>query len=185
MSRSGKLLATNDCFIEELIKDPNYDVRTDGTIWTRVARTGKVFKDESKWRELFKITKSNGYCEIRYKYKCLRRCRIVYAAHVGKLEQDLVINHKDGSKLNDSPENLELITQSENNKHRFRDLGFKPVIGNSKITYEIAQAIREDKKTGMTHKALMAKYNLSSKGTISAIVNMKIWKSESNENNNV
>lgn len=181
MSRSGKLLATNDYLIEEMLQDPNYEIRDDGTVWTRVARTGKVFKDESKWRELFRLTASNGYCELRYRYKNVRRCRVVYAKYVGKLEQDLVINHKDGNKLNDHPDNLELITQSENNKHRFRELKSGPVIGNSKINYDIAQAIREDKKTGMTHKALMAKYNISSKGMISDIVNMRIWKPELHE----
>lgn len=70
---------------------------------------------------------------------------------------------------------LELVTQSKNNTHRFRDLNRPPVKGNAKITQEIAEQIRTDRQAGIKYKKLMFKYNLS-KVSISSIINNKIWK---------
>ena len=39
---------------------------------------------------------------------------------------NLVINHKDGNKENNHISNLEWITISDNNKHKYRVLGHKP-----------------------------------------------------------
>lgn len=95
----------------------------------------------------------------------------------GKLiaTNDIFINHKNGNKTDDSITNLELVTQSKNNIHRFRDLNRAPVKGNTKITQEIAEQIRIDRQLGMKYKELMFKYNLS-KSSISCLINYKTWK---------
>jgi predicted transcriptional regulator of viral defense system len=72
---------------------------------------------------------------------------------------DLVINHIDGNSINDSPNNLELITQSANNKHRF--ITSLPVAGNRKINPEIAKNIRKLSKEGWTNRLLREKFNVS------------------------
>src|ERR1035437_1029186 len=93
--RSGKLMATNDPFIYDFLLDPNYIVHRDGKIFTRVAETGKVFVDPNQWREInTSVTDEEGYVNLRYRNKNLRRCRIMYANFVGALSQDLIVNHK-------------------------------------------------------------------------------------------
>lgn len=170
---SNKVLATNDSFIEDLINDSNYQINSDGSILTLITTTGKISVG-GNWRFLSVRTTRNGYADIAYKNKKLLLHRVVYRKFIGPLNDTLTINHKDGNPLNNNISNLELVSQSENNTHRFRVLGHKPVYGNTVIIFDIADEIREKKKQGLTHKQLCQEYNLS-KGHISEIVNNKIW----------
>lgn len=116
--KSGKLIASNDWLIEELIGNPDYDIREDGTIWTLIQRTGHRSKN-NVWRQTAKHANGKGYLELAYKYKKLGVHRISFRKFIGPLQPDLVVNHKDCNKLNNSPSNLELIPQVEN-AHHFR-----------------------------------------------------------------
>lgn len=177
--RSGKLIAINDPFVLELINDPLYDVREDGTIWTRVARTGRVFVDPNKWRQTG-TTNQKGYLYFRYHYTHLVVHRVIYAKfNAGKngnppLAEDLVVNHEDGNGLNNLPSNLTIMPQGKNTEHAYRVLKHGAVMGNTILNWEIVRAIREGKKNGMTHRELVEKYGIS-KGHVSLIVNNKIW----------
>lgn len=182
--RSGQLLATNDSLIADFLSSDDYDVRSDGTIWTRITKTGKV-SVSNVWREAgFPKSEETPYWYVSKDRKHLKRARIVNQKFLAgkdgnpELAQDLVINHKDGNSLNDHPSNLELVPQGRNNEHRFRELNRPPVIGNKTISYEIAEQIRADKRAGFTHRQLMNKYSIKSKGWISQIVNNKIWTKE-------
>lgn len=172
MGRSGELFSKNDSLINELILNDLYDVREDGSVWTRICRTGKISVG-GIWRKAGSIT-ADGYAHLSYNYNHLQIHRIIYAKFVGPLEEDLVINHINGNRSDNRPENLELVSQSENNTHRFRVLKRKPVIGNKKISREIADEIRKDRSMGMTYKELMAKYSLA-KSSISYICNNLTW----------
>lgn len=173
MQRSGKIKATSDYLILELLQSPHYDVRADGTIWTRIARTGQVFVDSTKLREAG-TTEPSGYRTISYKRKKLSIHRIIYAKFLGALSEDLTINHKNGLPGDNRPENLELIPQGANNLHRFRVLKKPAVFGNCKITLEIANQIRVDHNSGMSYRLLVQKYRLA-KSNISSIINNKTW----------
>jgi hypothetical protein len=59
-----------------------------------------------------------GLCG-REKHMNLKIHSIVAAAFIGKRPRGLVINHKDGCKLNNRPENLEYCTASENTLHAY------------------------------------------------------------------
>lgn len=173
--RSGQLIATNDVHIERLLEDPLYDVRIDGSIWTRRMVTGHIC---DVWRECaIQINKNRGYKEFTFGTKHIRHVlqvhRIMYRKFKGPLERDLVINHIDEDPLNNSPENLELVTQSQNLEHRFRN---KPgVSGNRKLTDAEVLEIRELQKAGWTNRKLR-EYFGTSKGNISDIVNFKTFK---------
>lgn len=176
MNRSGKLLATHDDLILELISSPLYDVRPDGTVWTLVTKQGHVSKSGT-WREAGGIGLRNfkPYRRLKFKRIHLAIHRIVCAKFVGALSDDLVVNHKDGDGLNNHPSNLELVSQSENNIHRFRVLNFPAVKGFKKIDFQTAEQIRSDKEQGLSHRELALKYDLS-KTSISYIVNGRTWK---------
>ena len=171
MKRSGNLLITNDKYITELLEHPQYKITPNGIVLTIITKTGKISRN-GVWRVAGHL--KNGYWEVKFKDKALRRSRIIYAKFNGKLENDLVINHIDGNKRNDNPKNLELITVSENNFHRFRTLGCKPVIGNYILDYDIADQIRKEHKIGKSYKELCNKFGIS-KGHVSEIINNKIW----------
>lgn len=181
MGRSGKLIAVNDLYIRDLCLDPDYKILNDGRIYTLIQTTGQRSVKEF-WRELTVNIRQKTYkgrlakprASVKYKRKDLILSRVVFQAFVGDLEQDLVINHKDGNTLNNTPENLELVTQSDNNKHMFKDLNRPATIGHSKINYEIAEEIRADHKSGLTYSKLIKKYGLA-KSTISYIITRRTW----------
>lgn len=171
MGRSGKILATNDYLVPEFLASPLHDVRSDGTIWTLITRTGKISITKT-WRPLHSL--HSGYVEVSFKGKNLRAHRIVYAKYKGELSEDLVINHKDGLTENNHPDNLELVPQSVNNLHRFRGLNKPPVMGNIVLNWAIVRAIRSLSKNGVSYREISAEYGIS-KGHISEIVNNHIW----------
>lgn len=173
MGRSGQLICTNDSLIYDLLQDPHYEVRDDGTVWTRITKTGKVSVNDV-WRQCGHSRK--GYTTIRYRNRALQLHRIIYAKFNGPLENDLVVNHLDDNGLNNRPENLELVTQSANNFHRFRKNGGKPaVMGNKVLSWEIVRDIRELRfGQGWPYSAIAAKFDIS-KGHVSDIINNHIW----------
>lgn len=176
--RSGKLWATNDELIEKLVKDPHYDIRPDGAIWTQVCDTGKV-SVTGEWREAgFARVKGSHdgypYRYIGYEGRHLAAHRIVYRKFHGPLAPDLVVNHKDKDTLNNRPENLELVTQAANNLHAYQN-GKAPVWGNIVLTWERIHDIREDWNAGLTNRQIRLAYGVKSKGWISEIVMNQIW----------
>lgn len=172
MSRSGKLVCKNDHLIYELINNPNYEVRADGTVWTKITKTGKV-SINNVWRQAGCARK--GYWTVKYFGTMLQVHRIIFAKFVGPLSFDLVINHLDDNGYNNLPENLELVTQSRNNFHRFRkDGGKPPVMGNKVLNWEKVRAIRGLKVSGFSHNKISEMFNIS-KGHVSQIVNNEIW----------
>lgn len=178
-NRSGRLLATRDTYIKALLNDPLYQVLPEGKVLTRVAPTGKIYVDPTKWRDLGYLN-DDGYVEVSYARVKLPLHRVVYMKFKSGidgnpvLEEDLIVNHKDGVRSNCHPDNLEAITQGKNVEHRFRDLKRGAVIGNAVLNWEKVRAIRADRALGLTYRQLVEKYDIS-KGHVSEIVNHRIW----------
>lgn len=181
---SSKLLALNDEFILEIIRSPLYDIHPDGTIYTIITKTGKK-SVKNEWR-IGGTTSSNGYREISYKpdgktNKRVAIHRIIYAKFLAgkngnpELLQELVINHKNGIKTDNSIENLELVTNGDNARHKYRVLNCPAVVTNYRLNWEIVCNIRLDRTKGYTYKQLSEKYDIS-KGHVCDIVNHKIWQ---------
>lgn len=161
----------NDSLVRQLCSDSNYEIFRTGVILTLITTTGKVSATK-KWRELVHDISSDGYVSVRYQYKYLRLHRVVYQKFVGELDENLTINHKDGNPKNNTPENLEQISQGQNNLHSFRQLKRKANYTNCKINQQIADRIRE--QTG-TYREIAAIYGIS-ETTVSQIRTGKIWK---------
>jgi HNH endonuclease len=176
--KSGKLYASNDFYIKKLLLDENYIINRDGTIYSSYTLQGHLDKTGNK--RLTGFSKKGKYRYLRYKNKHLAVHRIVYAKFVGKLSPNLVINHIDGNPANNNPENLELVTQSENNKHQYTHLSRPASYGNCNLSFQIAEEIRKKRSEGMTYLQLSIEYKIS-KGHISAIINNKIWRRENDE----
>ena len=165
------LYASNDFLVNEVVDNEFFKITNDGVIMAYTSTRGGYFGYKYPLRDLRRLS-STGYYRIQYKYKCLQVHRIIYRKYIGELSPYLTINHKDGNKLNNDISNLELVTVSENNAHRYKSN--PPVKGNAKINFNIAQKIRNDRTLGYSYLELVSKYKMS-KSTISYIVNNKIW----------
>lgn len=108
-------MATKDNLIEDFVKN----LSLGESFPFRVTPDGRVFrfyKTKKEWRRADRDT-SRGYKWVTYKGYYLMAHRVVYRHLVGPLDSQKVINHKNGKKTDNSPENLELVTIKENNDH--------------------------------------------------------------------
>lgn len=60
----------NDVYIEQLINDPLYDIREDGSIWSKRSRQGHI---QSEWREIALRKTPRGYVELKYQKDHVRK----------------------------------------------------------------------------------------------------------------
>jgi len=174
MGRSGRLLTKHDPLIYELLNDPDYRINPNGTIETLICRTGKR-SIKGVWR--IAGTNKDGYRVMNYKGKHLFVHRVMLARFGSEqLSPDLMTNHRNGSRGQNTIENLELIPQAKNNLHAFRELRRHAVFGNVRLTWEIVRQIRKDRaELKLTYRQIRQKYGIDSKGLISEIINNKIW----------
>lgn len=89
-------------------------------------------------------------------------------------EDGIMVRHLDGDLLNNSVSNIELGTNSDNmldipKEKRIR----KSANANKKYSDDLVLEIKADRERGMSYKDLMEKYHISSKGTISNIINKR------------
>jgi len=85
-------------------------------------------------------------------------------------EKDIEVRHLDGNKLNNSTGNIKIGTHSDN----MMDIPKEKRILNASNPKHDHISILKDKENGMSYRKLMDKYNISSKGTISFIVNKSL-----------
>lgn len=166
----------NDPLIDLIIEDPDFQIFPDGKVLTRISRQGHR---TNVWRPkglcIQKCNERTSYARIRYEGKLIPLHRVIYRKFKGPLNPGLQINHVDGNGLNNRAENLELVSISENNRHKYRVLGHKGVKGFAKINMHIAGAIRFQVSCGFSPESLAEQYGVS-KATIISITNNKTWK---------
>ena len=160
-----------DYIVRAMVNDSNYRFYKDGSIHTCIGVNGKP---TGSWRKI-EVKPVRGYIKLKYKGDQILAHRVIYQKFLGELKQGLTINHKDGNGLNNSIENLELVTSGENGRHKYRVLKCKPPTGNAKINYNIANEIRAKYRTKeFTYLQLAELYGLSKSG-ISYIIKNKSW----------
>ena len=171
----SKNLSSNIEIIDEFLKYDGdiYQVFPNGEILTRISLQGHLTSNFRKANTPWNL----GYETVRFKNHRLLVHRVIFRKFGGELIAGLHINHINGITNDNRISNLEQITPRENQLHKYRVLGNKGVIGNPKISYEIAKEIRQDRNNGMKYSAIMAKYGLA-KSTVGYIINNKTWTSE-------
>ena len=75
-----------------------------------------------EWREVeIKDNSGNGYCCVRWGNKKYKMHRILYSLyHEIDVDCSLVIDHIDGNRINNTKDNLRLISQRENTQNRVK-----------------------------------------------------------------
>jgi len=157
------------------------EVDSEGRVWRVKKRGWDRWKQEAVDRPCKRVRAENrtnlGYLQLRLMMDGVRAHvmahRIVYRVKCGEIPPELTINHKNGIKNDNRPENLEVVTYSENMKHAYRT-GLKDEYGEknpqSKLTTSEVVEIRRLYAKGETTQAqLAAKYSVTFQ-TISDIV---------------
>jgi len=132
-----------------------------------------VLKTSHKYDKYLKVDLSK-----ESKVKTFRIHKLVANAFLNKINNDLVVNHKDGNKRNNRLDNLEYVTQSENVKHSLRN-GLSKEFGEThsraKLTEKIVLEMRSLHKNGMSVSKIADTYHMSYNTTLDA-VRKKTWK---------
>lgn len=106
-----KTKANNDR-IQQLLREGNYIVNRDGTVYSKILKRNVGYTATSGYRVL---TFHNNYK--------IQIHRLVYAVYGDQpLNDMLVINHKNGIKTDNRIENLEQVTEQYNLQHKHRVL---------------------------------------------------------------
>jgi len=154
----------NEKELHELVKAGVWEIDSQGRIWN---------KDKGKRIER---RQSHGYSQVSKKTNGVQihtgAHRLVYHHFKGEIPHGMVINHINGIKGDNRPENLEVVTPSENMKHAFRTglLNSKERHNARKLTNNQVSEIRETYAIGgVTQKQIAAKYGVS-RSAISLIV---------------
>lgn len=112
------------------------------------------------------------------KAKSVYAHRIVAEAFYGPVPDGLEINHKDGDKLNNMPENLEYVLHGDNVRHAVAS-GLWPdksgeCNGRAKLSDGDVLSIMEANKAGVSSARLAAAYGVT-RGMIWRITTGKAW----------
>lgn len=104
-----------------------YQVSDEGLV-ARTMTYGK--KPNPRWKMVAQRIKKTGYVTYHLckgnESSDLRAHRLVWEAFNGQIPIGLEINHKNGIKTDNRLVNLEVLTKSENMKHKFRELHCPP-----------------------------------------------------------
>lgn len=113
--------ASNDQIIDLLLALGKYEVKQDGTVWTRWNKNSTALLANNGLREIGTID-NDGYRifapRINGKKIKVKVHRLVYRYFHGELDSAKVVNHKDGNRQNNHPDNLELLDWVSNIKYR-------------------------------------------------------------------
>lgn len=105
--------------------------------------------------------------------------QLVSGAFNGVRPKGLEVNHIDGNKANNTPENLEYVTRSENAIHAIRT-GLRVVPngernGSARLTAEKVLEIRRLGASGQSKRAIARLFGVS-ESNVSQIIFRQIWK---------
>lgn len=89
--------------------------------------------------------------------------QLIADTFIGSRPDGCQVNHKDGNKFNNRPDNLEYITPSENNFHAYRVLNVNRShsLVPARITMEKAEEIRRLYASGVQAKEIAIRFGIS------------------------
>ena len=158
-----------------------YEVSNRGEI--RNAKTKKLLRQfTNRWGYRCLVVRP-----VKNKSKNVRVHVLVAEAFLGPRLPTHIVHHKDGNKHNNTPENLEYVTYSENNRHALESglrspAHMKAVVKRgeespwARITEDDAKRIiAMRRETGFGEKKI-AKLTGFSVGTVSGIITNRTWK---------
>lgn len=172
--------------VSELIDVQGYDSRY------KIDRRGRVWSEPRTWvahgathshsgKYLTASPDAYGYLRVKLQGKSVKLHRLVAQHFVEGYDPALTVNHKDGDKRNNTPENLEWVTFSENSQHAHRT-GLINARGennwNAKVNWEVVRYIRRERSSGKSVTAL-AKELAVDRQIVQRIAYRRTWQEAS------
>lgn len=123
---------------------------------------------------VLKCSNDSGYyrfsIRVEGEHKTVKVHRLqAYQKYKNKMfKKGIVVRHKNGNPLDNSFENILIGTSSDNMMDRTKE---QRILNASNPKHNHAEIIKDRNENNFTYKELMSKYNISSKGTISFIIN--------------
>ena len=154
---------------------PGYEVSNTGLFRSYFNNAGRII---DRPRPVKQNVTDRGYFRIALrknkKQKIWFSHRVVALAFIGPIPTGKQVNHKNGIKSDNRPENLEYVSQSENNKHAYKT-GLRSVRGNQSPVRKIDEsvAIEIKYKENGPQKHIAKKYGISA----SQVCNIKSGRS--------
>lgn len=152
---------------EIIAKEKGYTITSDGTVYSP---KGNIVGTHGKNGYRYFSFRVNGKITKVYFHRFQAYNKFGDAIY----EDNIVVRHLDGNYLNNSESNIDLGTNSDNMMDIPKEVRIRKSSNASKKYPDVlVQMIRLDKEKGMSYKELMIKYNISSKGTLSYIINCR------------
>ena len=163
----------------QMVRDGRLCIDDDGRVW-RVKYRGKPIE-----RKRAECVSTHGYLAIGVyangAQTTVLASRLVWQHFFGDIPNGLCINHKNGVKADNRPENLEVVTYSENSKHAFA-MGLHCVSGArgtiAALTAEEVREAREMYATGNHRMVDVARQYGVTKGAMSKIIRGESYVNE-------
>jgi hypothetical protein len=162
---------------KEIPEHKGYEVSNLGQVRSYFNNSGIIV---ANYKILKQIVTEKNYRRVLLRKNKKKRIwfvhRVVMLAFVGKIPNKMEVNHINGIKSDNRLENLEYVTRSQNEIHKYRVLK-KPTIkweksNFAKLTREQAFKIKYE-ETGFQYN-IAKKYGIS-KGMVCLIKNNKAW----------
>lgn len=123
----------------------------------------------------------HGYNTISFSFESKKRLKLVHRlvaeAWLGSCPSEKQVNHKDGNKSNNTPQNLEYLSPGENDLHAYRT-GLKDAKGEkngrAKLTEEVIKKIRALASNGDHYSQIARSFGITP-SHCHAIITKKYW----------
>lgn len=131
-----------------------------------ISNLGNIRRNYLKGYKYRKPVNQHGYNTITFsvgiKFKKFQIHRLVAKEFIENIDNKPSVNHINGIKTDNRVENLEWVTNSENEKHSYRCLGkITNGIINRKIKLEDIEIIKELYMSGLSQEKIAKEYNVS------------------------
>ena len=185
-----KPTSQTEAFVYQAVLSGALEIRQDGSIWRIAEERGNRWNKKTTLRPIVPHrvdeTKSGGYRLVKVmrsrKQVTTGAHRLVYLHFHGQIPPGLTVNHKNGIKHDNHPDNLELATYAEQVKHARTTLGRKWKTDNqngeandmAKLTDAAVREIRRRRAAGASLKSIAADFGISDR-TVSKIARGDRW----------
>lgn len=148
----------------------------------RVSNLGRVRlvrgNNRTKSGELVGFDMTAGYRAVSLRGRFVYVHHLVASAFIGPMPPGMCVNHIDGDKQNNRPENLEYVTHAENMRHAGRTglMTRGEARPTSKLTEPEVRSIREAVASGEKVARIAARYPHVRYMTVLDIARRKTWR---------